>query len=192
MLTKKFYTSLETILSSHPEPLSDGDKTILAEANARIAEQWAKERLDQIFLIAINNKSIARDLCITATQLASSNDELINLIKDNLKKNCGRPNKWTPHLKKNLLIHYAGAMTMLDGNHKEARNWLIDYESRMLQTLMSDEAMENLITKAIGDVRQGKLPLSDLPEWAQPIIQARMNRGTKTLKRTNMRNRNKP
>lgn len=184
-MSTKIKIPRKTVLSEgiSEKPLSDEDKAKLAEADARIAEKWAKETLDQIFFMAIINKNIASDLCMTATRLASFNDELTNLIKDNLKKNCGRPSKWTPYLKKNLLIHYAGAMKLFDGDHENAREWLINYESRMSKTLMTDEAMENLITKAIGDVRQGKLPLRDLPDWAQPIIQTRMEKGTKTRRR---------
>lgn len=182
--TNRPLTALE-VLNNSIEPLSD-------EERKRLEEEWAKEKLDKIFCIATGNKNIARAICETATYLAHHNNALSDLIKANLKQRAGRPDRWPPHLMRNLLIHYAGAMRVFDNDHEKAREWIIDYIRRTNRTKLSDETIENQISKAIGYIRKGKLCLHNLPVWAQPIIEARLNKGTKTMKRTSMQNRNKP
>lgn len=169
-------TALES-LSESAEPISEDDRK-------RWAEEWAKNCLDRILYIAITNKEIARALCETATLIAGNNNELSGLIKRNLNKGRGRPKKNSLKRNEILLIHYAFAMLDFDKNHQAARNYLIEQERLISGIYLSDESLENNITNAIKDVREGKIPLNDFPDWVQPIIQTRMDRGVKTKKRT--------
>ncbi len=144
--------------------------------------QWAKEALDKILYMAIDNEEVARTLCATAALIATRDEKLLAFIKNALKKGNGRPEKWLPWMNKLLLIHYALAMDSHKGNHQLVRKELIDYVFRMNGTLLTDEAIENRVTKALDDVRQGKISLHDPLDWVQPIIQDRIKKGKMTKK----------
>ena len=164
--------------------LSESAKPISEEDQKRWAEEWANNCLDKILYLAIGNKDIARTLCEKATLIAANNNELTDLIKKNLNKGRGRPKKWSPEINKILLIHYAYEMLEPDSNHEKGREQSRIYNSRASKILLCDGSIENKITDAINDVREGRISLSDFPDWAQPIIQTRMDKGAKTMKRT--------
>ena len=155
---------------------------VTKDVRVRLQTESVKEVLDKILYLAIDNKDIARTLCKTAAVIATSDEKLLAFIKNALKKGNGRPEKWPAWMNKLLLIHYAHAMDSHKGSHQLVRKELNDYVLRMNGTLLTDEAIENRITKAIDDMRQGKISLNDLPDWAQPIIQDRIKRGKMTKK----------
>lgn len=160
-----------TVVSGPVEPLSNGERV-------QLETEWAAGMVDKLLLIALlGNKDVARTLCEAATFLASDNDALSELIKEGLKKNHGREKKWTPERYKNLLIHYAGAVRLFDGNHRAAKAWLVDYVYRMDGRMLSIPTLGNYISEAIKHVA-----VNTLPGWAQPGIQARIDRGNQTRK----------
>jgi len=177
-MATKPYKPLITTLSKAEADAEPVTKDVVV----RLQTERVKEVLDKILYLAIDNKEVARTLCATAALIATRDEKLLAFIKNALKKGNGRPEKWLPWMNKILLIHYALAMDSHKGNHQLVRKELIDYVFRMNGTLLTDEAIENRITKAIDDVRQGKISLNDPLNWAQPIIQDRIKKGKMTKK----------
>ena len=170
MITKSFKPPV-SILSKAG---SDSKSVVIDE---RLQSKRAKEVLDQILYLAINNKELARELCIKAAVIAGSDKKLFEFIKKALKKNNGRPTKWMPWMNRFLLIHYSQAMISHKGNHEHVRNELIDFVKRMHGPILTEEAIENRLSKAINNIHQNKISLNDFPDWAKPIILDRIKKG---------------
>lgn len=160
--------------------LSDNNDEVLSEdEHAKLVAEWSARTLDQLFLLALDSNEVAENICKTAIKVSNLNSKNLEIIKEGIKKNNGRPNKNSVELDKLLLTHYAYEFSEFNVKYKGLAN-LIEYQRRMTNTMISKESMENKISKALKNMQEGKFSLNELPEWAQPTIQERIHKGART------------
>lgn len=185
LVAGKSINTPRTVLGTPTEPLSE-------EKCEKHTEQWALESLERIWYLSIDNEKIARALCDKTILTAHCNNELFGHIKDNLKKDRGRPSNSLPDWL--FLFHYAHAVHESDGNYQEARRKFIGYlkkknpdclEGDLIQDMIP--SIENEISRKVAAYRNGKIKTpfdgNKFPVWAETIIQARIARGDKNKKR---------
>lgn len=171
-MKNKLSPPLTTILSDIK------DEVLSEDEHAKLVAEWTARTLDQLFLLAVDSHQVAEIICKTAIKVGNLNSKYLEIINEGLKKNNGRPNKNSIELDKLLLIHYAHEFAEFNVKSKALGN-LIEYQRRMTNTMISNESMENKISKALKNMQEGKFSLYELPEWAQPTIQERIDKGAK-------------
>jgi len=162
-------------------------KPLTWEQRERLQEEWAlwaRDALEKISYMAIGNNDIGSALCKKAVLAAKCDRKLLDYIKGELKKSSGRPKKWDYEKYKDLLMHYAYAVDEYKKGSKQVTEYLIYHVSRINKIELTEEAIENLIFKAIKSVSKENPSLDCLHDWVRPVIQARIDKGKMTRKKS--------
>ena len=165
----------KTLLGSI-EPMSDSERKEFDERNIR---EWKGRRLLEIIEIARFDKNFAMDLCAEVSRLSYGNRALVNIINQYNVAGSGRLAKTPSDWPKLCLLHYAALMESTDvedykEREKAAIDFLIQYKTNFTGMRIKRRSMQNDVSKAIASV-----DISKLPEWAQKVINTRVDRGRK-------------
>ncbi len=146
-------------------------------------KDWQHRVLELLWLaMAFDRDGFARTVREDVAAFARPDRGLTELIQNGLKLKRGEkrnriPDWWLTY----MLEHYAGYMRHAQG---EGKSWTESEDEAIVRLIESYEwairrqiepaSMHNQISDAIG-----KVPLTDLAEWARPIIEERKRRGEK-------------
>jgi len=144
---------------------------------------WQRRVLEHLQLaMALDHDGFARTVCEDVAAFARRDRDLTELIQNGLKLKRGEkrnpiPTWWPTY----ILEHYAGYMRQGQGEGKswteceeEAIARLIESYAWATRRQIEPVSMDNQISDAVE-----KVALTDLAEWARPIIKERKRRGEK-------------